>query len=269
MRDAYRDANEGLVAKIRTLEQAVAERDSEIEELKGRAADQDAVLRGLKNLLEGKNGVNRSATIPASKRSFVVGAIVATTLAAIGGALVLARHRNAVTHDEPAVPLPNKMPNAARSIPTGNLCSTPGVKLSVDGSDAFAPASNERDLAGHKYRRGGDRSPWFTVNQTAETGPIYVHGVGGYLSQDLGTTSLSLLTIMTKGETDGYTLARGGKSLLEVTRSDGKFIAGRFEADMSKVEDTTREPPFGTPVVRVRGTFCLPALPANPDDTGP
>jgi hypothetical protein len=90
-----------------------------------------------------------------------------------------------------------------------------------------------------------------------------------FLPGDLGKTSLSLLTIMTKGETDGYTLARGGKSVLEVTRSDGRLIAGRFEADVSKVADTTREPPFGTPVVRVRGTFCLPAYPADPQDTGP
>jgi hypothetical protein len=98
---------------------------------------------------------------------------------------------------------------------------------------------------------------------------MYVHGVGGYLPGDLGSSTLSLFTIMVKGDHGGYTLARGGRSLFVVDRSDGTRIAGRFEADASKVEDVTREPPFGSPVVRVRGTFCLPAQPANPTDTGP
>jgi hypothetical protein len=182
-----------------------------------------------------------------------------TALALVAGWLVVGR----------AVPI---RPAAAATVPvavvptaTADPCATPGVHLTVDGAEAAAPARSDRDLAGHKYRRDGSRSPWFTV----EGGPLYVHAVGDFLPGDVGHTRLSLFTIITKGETDGYALARGGKSLFEVSRSDGQRIAGRFEADMSKVADTTREPPFGTPVVRVRGTFCLRALPANPKDTGP
>ena len=128
-----------------------------------------------------------------------------------------------------------------------------------------SPVQGNRDLAGHKYRRSGDRSPWLTVNG----GPLYVHAVGGFLSGDTGKTDLSIFDIMTKGENGGYRVARGGRTLLEVTSADGKRVMGRFEADVSKVDDVTREAPFGTPVVRARGTFCLPQMPPNPRDTGP
>jgi hypothetical protein len=267
MTDPYRDVEESLLAKNRALEEKLAEREREIEELKRSAAHQDAVFHRLEGVLDAK-------TTTAPKRRIVaVGAAVFTTIAIVGGVVMMAGRARALPPPPvapvAAVPLPAAPAEVAPVIPTGDLCATPGVKLNVDGSDAFAPASNERDLAGHKYRRGGSRSPWFTVNLTGNTGPLYVHGVGDYLSGDLGTTKLSLLTIMTKGDSGGYTLARGGRSMVEITRSDGKMIAGRFEADVSRVAETTREPPFGTPVVRARGTFCLPAYPANPQDTGP
>jgi hypothetical protein len=144
-------------------------------------------------------------------------------------------------------------------------CARPGVRFTLAGEEAFAPAEGPRDLAGHKYRKDGSRSPWLTVNG----GPLYVHGVGDYQPGDVGTTRLVLVTVMKKGEHDGYALARDGESRLEVIASDGRFVQGRFEADVSKVADTTRAPPPGTAVVRLRGTFCLPALPADPSDTGP
>ena len=272
MKDAYRDASEVLRAKVRSLEQTLAAREREIEELKGRAAEQDAVLGGLKEVLERGAASSLPTAKPSSRSPLVAGAVAITALTILGGAVALAARPRVVVAAPSAaqgIAPANRTDEATAAVPTGDVCSTAGVKLNVDGSDAFAPATNDRDLAGHKYRKDGSRSPWFTVNQTGDKGPIHVHGVGDFLPGDLGQTSLSLLTITTKGETDGYRLARGGKSFLEVTRSDGKLIAGRFEADVSRVEDTTREPPFGTPVVRVRGTFCLPAFPVNPSDTGP
>jgi hypothetical protein len=157
----------------------------------------------------------------------------------------------------------------AAPVPKGEICEKPGVRFTINNEDAFAPATSDRDLAGHKYKRGGDRMPWFTVNQSMNHGSLYVHATGGFLTGDLGTTKLTILTIMTRGENGGYELARDGRSVVNVTRSDGKLIAGTFEADVSRVTEVTREPPFGTPVVRVRGSFCLPAFPANPNDTGP
>jgi hypothetical protein len=272
MTSSYRDESEALREKNRALEEKLAERDREIAELKRHAADHDAVFHRLEHVLESK-----ARDVPAVTPRKVIALVIAAAVGAALGMMHLLTPKPSraappsTEHPDEAVPLPTTAEGWAPPLPQipTDLCATPGVKLTVDGSDAFAPATLERDLAGHKYRPGGERSPWFTVNQSGITGPIYVHGVGDYVPGDLGLTSFSLFTIMTKGETGGYTLARGGKSLLEVTHSDGKFIAGRFEADASQVADTTREPPFGTPVVRVRGSFCLRALPANPSDTGP
>lgn len=245
MPDAYRDSVETLLVRNRALE-------DELEALKRDAASQEAVFQRLQVALDGK----AERRPPKPRVRSLVGCLVAAA-AVVGAAFAATQAGRTARAAEPQV-----VP-----MPAGDLCATPGVKLTVDGSDAFAPAATTRDQAGHKYRKGGQRSAWFTVN--GDEGNLYVHGVGDFLGSDVGPTSLSLLAIVTKGETGGYTLARGGRSFLEVTRSDGAKIAGRFEADMSKVSDTTREPPFGTPVVRVRGTFCLPARPANPNDTGP
>lgn len=253
MSDAYRDETGSLQAKVARLEEALKERDRELEELRRRASDQDAVFAKLKTALDDR---------PARRSGR--GVLVACALIAAGtaaGGIALARARAA----SPAPRPESQASPAPPPTPAGDPCARLGVHLTLGGEDAEAPASGARDLAGHKYRRGGDRSPWFTVNG----GPLYVHGVGDFLPADTGTTRLSLLTVMTKGETGGYTLARDGRSLLEVQGSDGKRVWGRFEADVSKVDDTTRTPPFGTPVTRLRGSFCLPALPANPSDTGP
>ncbi len=80
---------------------------------------------------------------------------------------------------------------------------------------------------------------------------------------------MSLFRIHAAGESDSYELVHAGNSRLEMTRSDGTVIGGRFEADMHKVSDRTMTPLLGAPIVRVRGTFCVPAMPANPADTGP
>jgi hypothetical protein len=144
-------------------------------------------------------------------------------------------------------------------------CSRLGVRLTVEGRDAFAPAVGERDRAGHKYRRGGERSTWLHV---MSGGPITVHGSGDFMSTDTGHSEHPWLSIQVKGEEGSWELARDGRAVMDVTRSDAELIAGRFEADMSKVTDT-RHPAFGTPVTRVRGTFCLASVPANPSDTAP
>jgi hypothetical protein len=259
---AYRDETDSLLAKNRALEEKLAEREREIEALRARVSDQEAVFDRLENVLDAKSKASRP------KRFFAIGGGLAAAVALLG---TLAVARSSKVHPLRSAPAVRAdVPTNAESptVATNDVCATPGVKLTVDGHDVFSPATEERDRAGHKYRRGGSRSPWFTVNSNLENGPVYVHGYGDFLAGDLGTTSVAL-TIMVKGETDGYAVARGGKSMLEITRSDGKLIAGRFEADMSKVSDTTREPPFGTPVIRVRGSFCLPAHPADPSDTKP
>jgi hypothetical protein len=254
MNDAYRDEKESLHARIQELEAGLSNRDAELEELRQRSSDQNAVFTRLQSVLD------RGAE-PARRRwPFVAGTVIAA-LGILGGSFGLARSRSLPPAPK-AVAAQNAVPAA---LPAADPCARPGVRLSLGGEDAEALASGDRDLAGHKYRRDGSRSPWLTV----EGGPLYVHAVGDFLHGDVGTTQLSLLTIITKGETAGYRLARGGKSVVEVMSSDGKHVSGRFEADVSKVADTTREPPFGTPVVRVRGTFCLPAVPADPTDTGP
>lgn len=144
-------------------------------------------------------------------------------------------------------------------------CAHLGVKLIVEGRDSFAPAVGERDRAGHKYRRGGERSTWLHV---MSGGPITVHGSGDFMKSDTGHSDHPWLSIAIKGEDGSWELARDGRSMMEVTRSDDQFIAGRFEADMSKTPDR-RAPAFGSPVTRVRGTFCLQSVPANPSDTAP
>lgn len=259
MSGSYRDETESLRAKAAHLEEELASREAEVEELRRRLADQEAVFTRLEGVI-GQKEKGRSG------RWFFVGGLL---LASAGVASAVFGLRTARSSELPVVATaqaPVSVPTPPAAAPLGgDLCARLGVRLTVGGEDAEAPAQGPRDLAGHKYRRDGSRSPWFTVNG----GPLYVHAVGGYLPGDVGTTQLSLFTVMTKGETDGYRLARDGKSLLEVQGSDGKHIWGRFEADASKVPDTTREAPFGTPVVRMRGTFCLPALPADPSDTGP
>lgn len=250
MNRTYRDENEAAHARVAELEDRLRARDAEIAELEAKLGDQDAVFRRLEGTLDA--GKKRSR-VPMVLASLAVGAGVLGVLA------ISAR----VTPRAVAIAPPVTTVNAAPVIPA-DPCARMGVHLTVDGHDAVAVADDPTDKAGHKYKRGGERSAWFTVN-----GPLSVHGVGGFLPNDVGTTQLSLLTIKTQGEPTAYALARGGRSLVTVTSRDDRRIVGHFEADVSKVEDPTREPPFGTPVVRARGTFCLAAHPADPNDTGP
>jgi hypothetical protein len=250
------------------LEQALAEqkadlenRDVEIGALRRRLADLEPLLARLKQAVDG--------AAPRERRRWPAPAIISVALvAAIGAGWFLSGRARGIPARAMSISGSSPAARAAQAQQPAfaeEACSRLGVRLTVDGADGEATARGEYDLAGHKYRRDGSRSPWFTVHGP----PLYVHGVGDFLPGDVGKTQLTLITIMTQGETDGYRLARGGKSLLEVLGSDGKRIYGRFEADISKVEDTTVDPPFGTPVVRARGTFCLPARPADPTDTGP
>lgn len=265
MTDAYRDELASVLSKNRRLEEELAKRRAEVDELRRRRAEEDELLARLRGVFESRTGDG------GARGPRYLGASVLALAAIAGACLLMPRGVSLAAppsggHGSPATTVAAS-PQADRDQErrAADPCETPGIRLVVDGDDAVARARGARDLAGHKYRKGGDRSAWFTV----EGGPLYVHGVGDFLPGDTGRTRLSLLTVATAGESEGYRLARGGKSFLEVTRSDARFVAGRFEADMSKVADTTREPGFGTPVVRVRGDFCLPALAANPSDTGP
>jgi hypothetical protein len=259
--DPYRDELASALAHIARLEEELATRDKVIEELESARDDRDAVFTRLKGVIDDRKE-------PRSGRWVFLGGLVIGCAGLVAAALSL-RHATAAQSPAPAPATAN--PPASLAPLDGDPCSRLGVRFTLDGEDAEAPATTERDLAGHKYRRDGSRSPWFTVRGGTDEdgGAIYIHGVGNFLPADLGTTELSLLTIVVEGDTEGYALAHNGKSMLEVVGSDTEHIWGRFEADVSKVADTTRPAPFGTPVVRVRGEFCLPALPANPSDTGP
>ncbi|MFO0736857.1 MAG: hypothetical protein U0270_13310 [Labilithrix sp.] len=165
---------------------------------------------------------------------------------------------------QPAPP-PLVPPVVLTSFSTEPDCARLGVHFTVDGHDAFAPAVGERDRAGHKYRRGGDRSTWLHV---MGSGPITVHASGDFMASDTGRSEHPWLSISVKGEGGSWELARDGRAMMEVTGSDEELVRGRFEADMSHTPDG-RTPAFGSPVTRVRGTFCLRAVPSNPSDTAP
>lgn len=262
MTDAYRSELTGLQEKAARLEAELRERDEEIARLRKRVQEEDAVFTRLQGVLEDKR---RKPT----RRGLAVGSCVAAVLALIGG-WTFARH--ARTAPGPSSTAPDSTPpheaNAADLPPPDEAlgtCSELGVRFTIGNDDVRAKAKGPRDLAGHKYRRGGSRSPWLDV----QGDPVYVAIRGDYLPGDLGTTKITLLTVHTQGDATSYVLANGGRSLLQVTRSDGKLIAGRFEVDVSRVQNATSPAPFGTPVERMRGTFCLPAQPADPNDTGP
>ena len=186
---------------------------------------------------------------------------IAVSAVANGASLVASRAHASM----PPPPEPVKRPPASVGglAPGEDPCAVPGVHVTVDGREAFAPARTDRDRGGEKYRRGGARATWLTVN-----GPLYVHAWGSDTPRDLGTTKLTMLDLVTEGEKGGYVLAPGGRAVLEVTRAD-THVAGTFEADVARVEEVTHEVPFGTPVVRARGTFCLARVTPNPSDTGP
>ncbi len=254
----YRDEKESLRTRVELLEGELNAKERVVDDLEHRLADQDAVFTRLQTVIDQRGSRRVGTWFFALAAAFVVvgsaGLRVAASRSAPPAAVAMAAG--------PAAPAAESAP----AVVGGDPCRSPGVHLNVAGEDAEAPAIGDRDLAGHKYRRDGQRAAWFTLQNG---GPLYVHAVGDALPADVGTTKLSLLTILTRGASGGYALARDGKSLLEVQGADGQRVWGRFEADVSKVADTTREPPFGTAVVRVRGTFCLPAQPANPSDTGP
>jgi hypothetical protein len=168
-----------------------------------------------------------------------------------------------------ARPSPRRAASPAVALPilTGaaDPCAELGVRFTMDGKETRVAADLERDRAGHKFQRSRSRSTWVT----AYGGPAYVHAVGAAAATHLGESELSLLTIKPAQGHDAYALARGAHGVLQITRADGQVIGGRFEANVSPVSDTTREPPPGTPVSHVRGSFCLPAHADDLSDTGP
>lgn len=274
MTSTYRDDEEALRARLASLESLLAERDEELGVLRERLAAQQGLFDALRGVVS-----EPRAPRPRTGR-FVVGVVAgAALLAAAAGfagfAMALTPAASLPpppTHGDHAPDaLPKREPFLTPAAASADPCERLGVRLTLDGADAEAPARGASDLAGHKYRRGGDRSPWFSVQGQSEgrrTG-LYVHGVGGFIPGDVGTTELSLFTIMAAGESGGYTLAHGGRSLLEVRGADDKRVWGRFEADVSKVKEPWQPAPFGADVVRVRGTFCLPRRAPDPNDTGP
>src|SRR5215475_12041443 len=82
MSDAYRDLNEGLLAKNKALQDELAERDRRIEALQKRLGDQEAVFQRLEHALDAKGGAPPKRK---RRRALLAGALVATALAAIGG----------------------------------------------------------------------------------------------------------------------------------------------------------------------------------------
>lgn len=291
---AYRDEYEALRTRTERLERELEERDARIAGLEERLGDNDALVERLRGVIDDR-------TAKPTRRWATFGAGIAATLGVVGvvGAAVTllgARKADAAPHVErvaPAVtlpalpPAPDGLPSSQAGeaaplppIPPGNLCARLGIRITVDGSDAEALATGDRDGSGTKFRRNGDRAVYFGVagfngaGKSADatdgkTGNLYIHGWGSDMPANVGTSKMTLFDIMTKGESGGYTLARDGRSVLEVMGNDGKNAWGRFEADMSRVADVTRPPAFGTPVVRVRGNFCLPFHPGDPHDTGP
>jgi hypothetical protein len=253
---AYRDEFEALKTKTTQLEEQLEEREARIGNLEQKLAEKG---RGW-------------ATFG--------GGVVATlgVVGCAGAMLVLFSARKADAGAvQPQVPaqtelrVPDRLATAAASatpvvpVDPANLCSRLGIRLTVDGSDAEAPAVDKQDASMTKYRKNGDRAVAIHVGG----GNLYVHGWGTDMPTNIGSSKMSLFDITTKGESGGYTLARDGRSLLDVQGNDGKNSWGRFEADMSRVDDVTRTPAFGTPVVRVRGNFCLPFRAGDPHDTGP
>ncbi len=144
-------------------------------------------------------------------------------------------------------------------------CAEMGVRIAMGDHLVNIPANLALDDAGHKYRKDGSRSAWLTANG----GPVYVHAVGGALPRDTGSSPLSLFMIRSGPDGHGFALSPRGGSHLDVTVSDGTKIGGRFEAEVSSVASVTQTPALSAPIIHVRGTFCLPALPANPRDTRP
>lgn len=276
MTSTYRDDAEALRARIEGLEARLAERDEELAALREKLASQEGVFEALRGVVaERPRSSGRGVYVLGG---VLVGAVALGIAARVGGA-IFARSAHAVPPSHPssvvapAAPdsLPPREPFLTPVTATTDPCERLGVRLTLAGADAEAPARGASDLAGHKYRRGGDRSPWFSVHGQSEgrRSGLYVHGVGGFLAGDVGTTELTLFTIMAAGESGGYTLAHGGRSLLEVRGADDKRVWGRFEADVSKVKEPWSPAPFGADVLRVRGTFCLPRRAPDPSDTGP
>lgn len=137
-----------------------------------------------------------------------------------------------------------------------DLCRTPGVRLATAGAETFfVAAAGPHDLAGRKARRDRRVAPWLTV----EGKDAYVHAVAGFASALEDETTLSLFTLRKSGVS--YELARGGPSTFRVSRTPSGALAGRFELDVE------RSP--GAGAEHVRGTFCLPAAPFDPNDVAP
>ena len=276
MSASYRDENESLRARNAQLEAELIEREVRLEALEQKLGDNDAVLDRLRGIVDQRSPKAGRFT------SFACGVLLTVAaVGAVGGVVTVVGARRASAAAPPAQNAPSAAPDrlppvlvrdSHPPIDDKNLCARLGIRVTVDGEDAEAPAKSDADGSGTKYRRNGDRATYFSVGgwtRGADGGNLYVHAWGSDMPGDVGTSKLTLFEIKTKGEPGGYALARDGRSVLEVLGHDGKNAWGRFEADMSRVPDVTRAPPFGTPVVRVRGNFCLPFRPGDPKDTGP
>lgn len=273
MTDAYRSENESLQARNRQLEEDLATQRARVEELERRAASEEDVLFRLRAALDDGSRAPRRWPLLASALIAGVGLV---------GAWLVTR----VHAPPPSAPAMGLVAGARPLGGLGGLAgeSAPGLRLEIEGRTILVPIEGAEDRAGYKYRESGHRSAWFTSVGSEAGGPrldcsqqaprdlghVYVHGVGDFLSPEHGglPAPLTLLTVRIGGAEGGYRLAQDGQATVSVRSEDGQVI-GSFEADMSKVEDTTRPAPAGAPIVRVRGSFRLPLAPLDPSDTAP
>src|SRR5690349_15261196 len=87
MSGTYRDETESLRARLEQLEERLGERERQVEELRGRLGDQDAVFARLKGVIDA-NGDKRERR--ASRWSLAGGALLAC-LGVVAGVAVVKR----------------------------------------------------------------------------------------------------------------------------------------------------------------------------------
>src|SRR6185503_17730002 len=97
MSGTYRDETESLHARVEQLEEQIDERERQIEALRGRLGDQDAVFARLKGVIDA-NGDKRARG--AGRWSLAVGALLACL--GVGGGVAVAKRSSAAVPPPPA-----------------------------------------------------------------------------------------------------------------------------------------------------------------------
>lgn len=281
MQDPYRDQNESLRARNEALETEIAERRAELDALRREAAT-DRVVVELERLLDARDR--------RSRRRWLAG--LGTLAAGSAAAVMFRREPGGVIAPRPIVVAP--APGAGIR-PGGGLgglggfgavSTEPFLRIVLGGATrVFSKTELGRLdgvvslMAGMKYRRGGERSPWITVAETrAWDGPVRsgearelpafsLHAVGGFMPvADGGTTSVDLLSVSSWETRLRYQLVRGGPGVLESTLADGHLV-GRLEATVRAIRDVDQVETG--PDVSLSAWFRLPMQPLDPSDVAP